>query len=664
MSWMRSAITSTLGRAFLSLDFTEVGKLDVVNLEATGSTFTTRLEVESDDTLQVEDAVFLGVRRLVVRELAEGTERHEESGLALRSTDVGNEDFVAGVLHLHGDGLPCLFGVHVEHDAPVLGPVTVGGRALALFHVEHDVDPVSEEVVFDLEAVAVHVRASANAMLQLRLRTKGRFPEFACVLAFEVGNHEILLVGLEVIPLEVRVNPVDVRGERDLVDEDGHRSRLARFALVFALAHGEADFLNLVPLHVLGDFGLLISIPSLALVHEALQRNLHELPILADLDPVIEADLGLALHVVALVVEDTHVQLFAAELTLDPEVEAALVADLGEVDVLAFTERVGHAGPVVVVDVHGEHIAVALSLGLGFALGGKATVAVAEALELVVVERGEGLSLAVKLFRVLRAVDDVLVFIPVDHLLLRRSLLAALHDLDVVHPDVEVAGAALVDGEADFSNLVPVDTGREFGLAGVVPVETAVREVHERNGNLLPVLRHGATLDVLVHREHDLRLLAITDFFVEEADLHVFAAFLALDHELDLGIEHVLVQVEEFVVKADGRTGVFPRVQVDMQGSLGLVTAILRDGDALALAAVCVVETTLAILFVEELVHDSLRLFRLSHCSHAHTQEDDGRDFQCLLDHISFLVVCVLCLLEFKLLAQKMRRARKLSVHA
>ena len=52
----------------------------------------------------------------------------------------------------------------------------------------------------------------------------------------------------------------------------------------------------------------------------------NKLPVGADLgafDPVVQANLGLALDVVALVVEDTDVELFAAELTLDPEVETA-----------------------------------------------------------------------------------------------------------------------------------------------------------------------------------------------------------------------------------------------------------------------------------------------------------------------------------------------------
>ena len=487
--------------------------------------------------------------------------------------------------------------------------------------------------MFDVQAVALEFGAVFDLELELGLRAECRFPGLAAVLAFEVRNHEILSRRLEVVPLEVRVNPVDVLGEGNLVDEDGHRSRLARFACVFALAHGEADFLDLVPLHVLGDFGLLVSIPSLALVHETLQRNLDELPILADLDPVVETDLGLALHVVALVVEDTHVQLFAAELTLDPEVETALVADLGKVDELAFAQRVGHTGPVVVVDVHGEHVLVALGLGLSFALGGEATVAVAEALELVVVERSERLGLAVELFGVLRAVDDVVVFIPVNNLLLRRGLLVALHDFNVVHPDFKFRSTALVDGETDFRNLVPVDTGREFGLAGVVPVKATVREVHERNGNLLPVLRHGTTLDVLVHGQHDLRLLAVADFFVEEANLDVFAAVLALDHELDLGIEHELVQVEEFVIQADGGTGIFLRVQLDVQGGLGLVSAVLGNRDALARATVRIVEPALTILFVKELVDDRLRLLRLRHYGHGHAHCGNSGDLHSLLHH-------------------------------
>ena len=90
---------------------------------------------------------------------------------------------------------------------------------------------------------------------------------------------------------------------------------------------------------------------------------------------------------------------------------------------------------------------------------------------------------------------------------------------------------------------------------------------------------------------------------------------LALDHEFDLGIEHILVQVEEFIVKADGSTGVFLRVQLDVQGSLGLVTTRLGDGDTLARAAVRVIVSTRTVLFIEELVHGQMRSFRLSHCS-------------------------------------------------
>ena len=52
-------------RTFLSLDSALVGEADVVDLEATGSTFTTRLEVESSYTLEVEETVFNSVRRLV-----------------------------------------------------------------------------------------------------------------------------------------------------------------------------------------------------------------------------------------------------------------------------------------------------------------------------------------------------------------------------------------------------------------------------------------------------------------------------------------------------------------------------------------------------------------------------------------------------------------------
>ena len=507
----------------------------------------------------------------------------------------------------------------------MLGPVAIRCRAASLLHVKHYIDPVGEEVVFDIQAVALEFRAVFDLEAELGLRTHGRFPLVLSILAFEIRDDEIRSVGLEGIPLEIRVNPVDIFSKRNLVNEDCHRSRLARFTLVFALADREADFLNLVPLHVLRNFGLLVSVPSLALVHEALQRNLDELPILGDLDPVIEAKLGLALHVLTLVVEDTDIELFAAELTLDPEVEAALVADLGKVDVLAFAKRVGHAGPVVVVDVHGEHVLVARSLGIGFALSGEATVAIGKTLDLVVIERSKRLGLAVELFRVLRTVDDVVVFIPIDHLLLRGSLLVALHDFDVIDPDFEFACSALVDGEADFRNLVPVDTCREFGLAGVVPVEATIREIDERNGNLLPIRRHGAAFDVLVHRKHDLSLLAVRNFFVQEADLDGFAAVLALDHELDLGVEHVLVQVEEFVVKADGRTGVFLRVQLDVEGCFGLVAAIFRDGDTLTLTTVRVVVSARTILFIEELVNGQMRSFRLSHCSCDAESEDRQR---------------------------------------
>ena len=117
--------------------------------------------------------------------------------------------------------------------------------------------------MLDVQAVALEFRAVFDLEVKLGLRTRRRFPQILRELGFEVGDDEILFVGLEGIPLEIRIHPVDILGERDLVDEDCHRSRLARFALVFALAHGEADFLNLVPLHVLGHFSGLVSVPSL-----------------------------------------------------------------------------------------------------------------------------------------------------------------------------------------------------------------------------------------------------------------------------------------------------------------------------------------------------------------------------------------------------------------
>ena len=215
-------------------------------------------------------------------------------------------------------------------------------------------------------------------------------------------------------------------------------------------------------------------------------------------------------------------------------------------------------------------------------MGRKTTVAVAEALQVVVVEGNKSLGLAIQLFGILRAVDDVFVFIPVNNLGLGLGLLVALHNFDVVHPDFEILGAALVDRETDFSNLIPVDTSREFRLAGVVPVETTVREVHQRNGNFLPVRSDGAALDVLVHGEHDLSLLAIAHFVIQEANLHRFATLLALDHKLDLGVQHVLVQIKELVIQADRGTRILAGVQLDIQGRLRLVTTIFGNGNALA----------------------------------------------------------------------------------
>ena len=637
-------------RTFSSLDFLLVGELDVIDFEATVRTFSTRFEVKRNNALEIELAVFLGGRRLVVRELGECAERHDHRGTAARNTGVGNEEFVTGVTHLNRDGLPCAFRVDVKHDAPMVGPVTTLGIVVStvLGEVEHDVNPVGHFEVLHVEGVAIELGGlERHFHFDLGLRTLGRFPVVLGELAFEVGNHDIRSLGLPVVPLDIRVNPVDGFGEGNLVHKDGHRSRLARFACVFTLAHRETDFLNLVPLHVLGNFGLLVSVPSLTLVVELLQRNLHELPVGADLgafDPVVQADLGLALDVVALVVEDTDVNLFAAELTLDPEVETALVADLGEVNVLAFAKRVRHTGPVVVIDVESKHVLVASRLGVSFALSGKTTVAVAEALQAVGVEHAisNRLDLAVELFGVLRSVDHIGIFIPVNNLRLRLGLLVALHDFDIVHPDFEILRTALVDGETDFSNLIPIDTGREFGLAGVVPVETAIREIDKRNRNLLPFRRHGAAFDILVHRENNLGLFAVRNFFVQQTDLDGFAALLALDHEFKLGVQQELAQVESFVVKANRGTGVFTRVELDVKGSLGLVAAVLSDGDTLALAAVSVVEATLTILVVKELVRNYARSFRLSHCSrHAEAQEGDGSGSQCTLHHISYPFGCV-----------------------
>ena len=532
----------------------------------------------------------------------------------------------------------------------MVGPVTLLVIVVGciLGEVEHNVNPVGHFEVLHVEGVAIKLGGlERHFHFDLGLRTLGRFPVVFGELAFEVGNHDIRSLGLPVVPLDIRVNPVDGFGEGNLVHKDGHRSRLARFACVFTLAHGEADFLNLVPLDILSDFGLLVSVPSLTLVVELLQRNLHELPVGADLgafNPVVQADLGLALDVVTLVVEDTDVYLFAAELTLDPEVETALVANLGEVNVLTFAKRVRHTGPVVVINVESKHVLVACRLGVSFALSRKTTVAVAEAIQAIGVEHAisNRLDLAVELFGVLGSVDHVVVFVPVDDLGLRLGLLVALHDFDIVDPDFKILRTALVDGETDFSNLVPVDTGREFGLAGVVPVEASVREIDKRNRNLLPFRRHGAAFDILVHRENDLGLLAIGNFFVQEADLDRLATLLALDHEFELGIQEELVQVESFVVKANGSTRIFTRVELDVEGSFGLVAAVLSDGDPLALAAVCVVEATLTILIVKELVRNYARCFRLSHCSrHAEAEEGDGSGSQCTLHHISYPFGCV-----------------------
>ena len=131
--------------------------------------------------------------------------------------------------------------------------------------------------------------------------------------------------------------------------------------------------------------------------------------------------------------------------------------------------------------------------------------------------------------------------------------------------------------------------------------------------------------------------LAVGILFVEKANDKGFAALLALDHELELAVKHDLVHVkEEVILQANLGARIFARIEFEVKSRLRLETVLGIDGKALAFATVRIGISAFGHLFVEELVRNYARRFRLSHCCHARTQEDDGRDFQCLLYHMSF----------------------------